>query len=505
MTTVTQKIRSTDWLATVFYPLAVILMESFWVAPWLGWIGNWTFWRVQRPVLSLAAVVIVLAVSVIATRIFTRPELPMKWIQSIIIGLGIVTMLLVLGVEYRDGYTFFSGAWFAHTGKVLGETFSSPSTIVTALLAIIYLWWRGIMLGQSTSYFKDIYRSFILGMSALILLIIIWRLSSSVAAIASPGSGLGLNVIAFFFFGLLAIAICHLYVMRSTMPKEDAKLTSVWRWMPVTLGVIGGMVLIGFLIASVFSPDMMASISHGLQVVAGFLGKLISYILTPIVYLFQGIAWLILWIIKHISSQSSSNSINFTNGQPNFGEVTTKGLPSWVTEVAKITGIIIIVGLILFIMARSIARYRARKALEEMDEVNESLFSWKGFRDDLKQWLNSLGQRFQRKAKPIDTFDPNAPGRLDIREIFRHIQWEGQQSGITRYRHETAAEYAYRLERAVPNSVETIGVVKESVSGIKDMYETVRYGETALPEPHVDQANGWWQTIKTMMRKLRGE
>jgi hypothetical protein len=55
----------------------------------------------------------------------------------------------------------------------------------------------------------------------------------------------------------------------------------------------------------------------------------------------------------------------------------------------------------------------------------------------------------------------------------------------------------------VPDSVESIENVKLSVESIRDMYEEVRYGEGALPEPKVDKANSLWQTIKTMIRKLR--
>ena len=41
--TLTGRLRGFDWLGVVFYPLAVILMESFWVAPWLSWIGGLKF------------------------------------------------------------------------------------------------------------------------------------------------------------------------------------------------------------------------------------------------------------------------------------------------------------------------------------------------------------------------------------------------------------------------------------------------------------------------------
>ncbi len=504
---VTSRFKGTDWLAAVFYPLSVILMEAFWVSPWLNWLGTWPLFRESRPVLNLFSVILVLTASLIITRIVSRQKLPMWGIQAIIIGSGVVAMFLVIAVEYTDGYTFLSGAWFGHLGSLMSSILNNPSTVVAAIPVIIYLWWRGIMLGQSTTFFKDIYRSFIIGMIALIFLIVIWKASSLSVNYSSPGSGLGLNVIAFFFFGLLSIAICHLYVMRSTMPKEDAALTSVWRWVPLMLGIIGGMVLIGFLVASIFSPDMLNTLGKGFSIIANALGQLLEWILTPFIYLIEGLVWVVRWLLSLLRNDSAPDSQNMTgSGGPIFQDVISKGLPPWVNETIKWTAVVLVLGLIVFILAKTISKYRAKKSREEMDEVNESLFSWKGLRDDLKEMLNSMGNRFRRKpSSAASTFDPDAAGRMNIREIFRHLQWEGHKSGITRHRHETAAEYAYRLEHAVPDSIESISVTKESIEGIKEMYENVRYGETAIPEPQVDKANSLWQTIKGMLRRIRGE
>jgi hypothetical protein len=363
------------------------------------------------------------------------------------------------------------------------------------------------MLGQSTNLFKDIYRSFVIGMAALILLIVIWQTGALAADSASPGAGLGLNVIAFFFFGLLSIAICHLYVMRSTMPKEDAALTSVWRWVPLMLGIVGGMVVAGFLIASIFSRSMMDSLGKGLSVVGGVISQLLQWILTPIFYIVEGVIWLVRWFLMLFKGDTVADSQNVTpGGGPIMDNVIGGGLPPWVEAMLKWIAVAVVLGLIIFILAKTISRYRAKKAEEQVDEVNESLFSWKGLKDDLKELLNGIGNRFKRKpAAPASTFDPDAKGRLDIREIFRHLQWEGHKSGITRYRHETASEYTRRLERAVPDSIESIQITRESIGGIKEMYESVRYGETAIPEPQIDKANSFWQTLKGLLRRLRGE
>lgn len=379
------RFKGTDWLATVFYPLSVILMEAFWVSPWLNWIGTWPFFNAARPVLNLVSVIILLVASLVITRVASRLKLPMWAVQTIIIGSGVLAMFLVIAVEYTDGYTFLSGGWFAHMGSVFGSPFTNTSTAVAAVPVIIYLWWRGIMLGQSTSYFKDIYRSFVIGMVALIFLIIIWQSGAIAVNSSSPGSGLGLNVIAFFFFGLLSIAICHLYVMRSTMPKEDAALTSVWRWMPLMLGIIGGMVVVGFLIASIFSPDMMSSLGKGISAVGSVIGQLLQWILTPFFYVIAGIMYVVRWLLTLLRKEPPADSQNMTSGgAPDFGDVTATGLPLWVSALLKWTLAVVIVGVIIFILAKSISKYRARKAREEVDEVSESLFSWKGLGMTLK-------------------------------------------------------------------------------------------------------------------------
>jgi hypothetical protein len=212
------------------------------------------------------------------------------------------------------------------------------------------------------------------------------------------------------------------------------------------------------------------------------------------------------WLLQLIGGNNEPNSMNGTaGGMPDWGEITSKETPLWLTEMVKWLAVAIIAGLVIFILARAVARARARRAQEAMDETNESLFSWKDLRKDLKEMLGAMGNRFKRHPKDAGSpFDPDFNGRMDIRDIFRHLQWEGRNSGVTRRPHETAAEYARRLERAVPASVEDISKVRDHVGHIRVMYEEVRYGDTSLPEPKVDKANSLWQSLKSMIRKIKG-
>lgn len=490
-----------DWLAVILYPLAVILMEAFWVYPWLVWLGGWPIFSEQRPALSLAAVIIVLAASLLVTRICLRQKWPMRSIQSVIIGGGLVAILLALGVEYGAGYGFLSGGWFVHVGQVLGSTLTSPHTIVVALPVLLYLWWRGIILGQTTSYFKDIYRSFLLGMVALIVLIILWQISSGTENFEPPGPGIGLSVIAFFFFGLIAIAVSHLYAMRSSMPKEEASLASVRRWVPMMLGVVGGMAVVSFFVASVFSEEFFTSIGHGFGVFFSFLGEIFNYILIPFNYIFEAIFYVLRFFLELVRSDQPFQPEGAGNMTiPGMQAVTQRDLPAAAMLAIKWVVIAIIAAAVIYILARAVSRFRARRAQEEIEEIHESLWSWRGLKDDLKLFFGMMGKKFQRKRVPVASkpdIDEDESRRLNVREIYRHLLREAARSGVARRRYETASEYAGRLEQAVPDS-------NEPVDRITDLYIDVRYGEISPPQEQVDNANGLWRALRGLLRRIRG-
>jgi len=353
------------------------------------------------------------------------------------------------------------------------------------------------MLGQSTSYFRDIYRSFILGMVALVALIIFWQISAASGSIPKPGADIGVNVIAFFFFGLLAIAISHLYNMRRTMSKEEAGMTSVWRWLPVMLGVIGLMILIGFGVASLISPEFTDTLGGGAQTVFGFLGKIFEYIVWPFIYIGTGLVLALKWFLNLIAGDVQP----FTPTSDNMTLPTMPGeeageLSPLATSIIKWVVIAIVIAVVIFLLAKAISRYRARHAREDFDEVRESLFSWSGLGDDLKEFFSSFGRRRKPVKVPTYRFEEDEE-RLDIREIYRHMQWEAGRSGIPRRRHETAEEYARRIKDFVPDSATPLG-------RLTGMYENVRYGEEIASVDKETKANSLWQNLKMIIRKLRG-
>lgn len=488
-----------DWLAAVLYPLAVILMESFWVYPWLNWLGSWPMYTPQRAALGLGSVIMVLVVSLTVTRYLNRrDDWSLAVVRTAVIGLGVAVFVVVLRLEYSPVEGI---GWFEHVGQILAKSFDEPSTMLIAMPVLVYLWWRGIVLGRTTSYFKDVYRSFILGMVALIMLIIIWQISGSSEQFPGPGADIGWNVIAFFFFGLLAIAVCHLYNMRRSMPKEEAALTSVWRWLPIMLGVVGGMVLVGLGIARIFSSEFFAAVGNAARAVGDVLYKAVEILAIPLNYVMEAVLWVLRAILNLLRNDAiQPDSMNGTGGALDFGEVTPRELPPALTDAIKWFVAIVIVAVIVFFLAKAVGRFRDRRRLDEFDEIHESLFSWAGLKDDLKAMLDNMKNRLTIKRPPRRrrSFADDLSGTLDVREIYRRVLREASISGLPRRPHETTEEYARRVGHLVPDSV-------ESLDGITDAYDGVRYGEKPLRQEQVGGTNRWWQSLRGVLRKLRGE
>ena len=120
--------------------------------------------------------------------------------------------------------------------------------------------------------------------------------------------------------------------------------------------------------------------------------------------------------------------------------------------------------------------------------------------DDLRKFLKNLGNVFKRKPRdgPGYLFSTKPGEKMDMREIYRHLLWEGKNSGLPRRKYETVTEYAQRLERTIPEGI-------ESVETITDLYSDARYGDLSIKEEKVDNANSLWKSLREMLHNLRGD
>jgi hypothetical protein len=162
----------------------------------------------------------------------------------------------------------------------------------------------------------------------------------------------------------------------------------------------------------------------------------------------------------------------------------------------------LIVTAVVYLLARAISRSRFLRAEAEVEEISESLWSWRGFKTDLRLFLSMLWRRWQRKrTKPVPAstvpswyLGDNIPDMLDIRQIYRHLLWEASTFGVTRQHHETPYEFTRRLGQAVPDSSEKLGE-------LTNLYIDVRYGDLEAKEAKVEYANSLWRVLRRLFRR----
>ncbi|MFC1952858.1 DUF4129 domain-containing protein [Chloroflexota bacterium] len=489
------------WVTIFLSPLAVILLEVLWIYPWLAWAGEWDWLNWSRPLLSLPSLIILVSISFFVTRYFLNRVKSRQWLQ---LSMMLLTIFLVVRFEYSAGFSLLSGQWFDYTLQLFINSFSHPHAIILAVITSVYMCWRGIRLGQSSLYFNDVYRSFLIGLTGLITLIILWGVSREARSLESLTSSIGLYVVGFFFFSLMALALGNLQAIRRRMLLEEMEPLSNIRWVTILLGVVGGIILLGTGIASIFSSDFVTLLGRLVNFIIGLLGQAVHYLLIPLGYLAEVLVYIVQSIIDLISGGEYQPF-----QMPAFFEpavlpetVVTQPLVLNIVLVLKWILFILVTAAIVYLLIKSISRFRSIRAEGEgeVEELSESLWSWQGFTADLRLFLSMLFRKWRRKimstvqVKPTPVWDTiNNNNMRDIRQIYRQLLWEASVSMIKRQRQETPYEYAGRLSNIIPDA-------SEQLQEITDLYVVSRYGYAKVKDEEIEHAKSLWRFLRKLIR-----
>lgn len=365
------------------------------------------------------------------------------------------------------------------------------------------------MQGRAPLYSANIYRSFLVGIAALVILIIVWRASLGTGSFGDLTSAVGPYVAAFFFSGLAALALANLQAIQQRLLPDETVRAFNRRWLPILFGVVGGIVLVGVVVAGAFSPEFLALLARLFNSAVDVLRQGVRYLLIPLQYVAAGIFYAMQFIANWLTGGKPMEPFTITDFAPPEGipETTTGGeFPVIAVLVIKWCLLAAIAIAIVVLLAKAISRRRYERAKAGVEEVHESLWSWGGFMADLSQFLSMIWGWFIRKGKepvtasPVPSWHPeeDAPqGVLGIREIYRHLLWEASRSRIARRPYETPYEYATRLGQAVPDGSGQLGK-------LTDLYINTRYGDRKPRDKQVNYANSLWKVLRSLLRRPEG-
>jgi hypothetical protein len=186
---------------------------------------------------------------------------------------------------------------------------------------------------------------------------------------------------------------------------------------------------------------------------------------------------------------------------PDMPNVITRSLSPETILILKWTFFTLVLATLVLILVRAILRNRRIKTDDEIDEEHESLWSWHGFQNDFKQWLDSLKNRFKWSEKPPVTrydWDNETNVKLAIRQIYERFLWYTARLNIPRYSQETPYEFERRIGQVFKEQ-------QQPISQITEYYVNHRYGDLSEDNQTLDAANRIWDNLRASFSLMMKE
>ncbi|MDO8672959.1 MAG: DUF4129 domain-containing protein [Dehalococcoidia bacterium] len=498
-----------NWLKEAVLPLSFAIMMTCWLSSWMLWVSSWPFFTYQGPVLSPLAMAAVLIVSTHLTRTLLRHKWAGRRAQMAIGSAGVVAILLFLKWEYYGDYPAFDSLWLTDLGWSLGAIFKGIPPQLTGLLLGAYLWWRGISLGRRSIEFSDILKAFQVGIVMLAVLLIF-------SAVSIRGEELRLiqqqaipSVLTFFFFSLLALSLSRLEAAREEARLRQGKRLGFSRdWLLVAVASIVAIVLIGFLVTSIFSFDLASRLLEFLlrffelaMIPVYLFFLLFGYFLQYIIYFIKFVQYLF-----HLVPQPlDPGAAEVTNDPETLKKTAEAVIPPWIIQATEWLLLVAIIALVVYVFVMAINRLQ-RVDKNDVEETRESLWSWQTFLADLKALLRSLWRRvaIQRKktAAAIMPYyyrtDPQYHISVSIRQIYHNLLSYASRLGYAKGLDQTPYEYLRVVEAALPREREDLLVITEA-------YVKARYSGQPAMDSEFEVVNQAWTQVRFGFSKVEEE
>jgi hypothetical protein len=260
------------------------------------------------------------------------------------------------------------------------------------------------------------------------------------------------------------------------------------RWLVTFLAPVASLVLIGAIVAGIFTRRFLET-NLWLLTPVFWLADLILLIF---VYIATGIAWVIFTIVSFLlgllgpaepAAQPTVSAAGTPTTDPTAGIA-----PIQYPDSVRYIFVLAIIAALVFVLTRFLWRRRPRRR-PTAGEERESVFSWGLLAEGAGNLLAGLGARFRRPPDPLDALrgDPRWQHTVAIREIYQRLLRRGAEAEIPRSTDQTPDEYAPVVGATAP---------PPAVTALTGRYDDARYSDQPATAVVAAIARDAWERIE---------
>ncbi len=477
----TRALRS-NWLDLAL-SLLVATAETAMVAPWLALlagIGGHPGAHLPAPF----GLFFVGFVSYWAARYF----LTSGWDLSAarLMSLGTWLVLVIVWFAFSSG-TYFTAPW-----HFLDRLVGLDGTLLTMMAVGGLAWWRAISIASDPKPFSPefarrlIWRGVI---AAGIALVLSWTIGGETSSRVSDSA-----VIAFPLLIVASLLAAGAAQARTARDEIKSGADPVRVGLGTASGVTLGLILIAVAVAGLAGKRFWSQVAEPLHVVQRGIEFVLYGVVYAVAYVLFLILWPFFWLAKHLVGNHVPNQPppQEQSGQAKDVLQGAGGaLPHFITVALELIVLAAVIGFVLWLILRSMRRFRAGLEEEGADEIHESVWSSDLALNQLRSLLHGFGGR-RGDGKRARAFDFNAEP-VDVRDAYRHLLALGEREGRTRLPKESANDYLQRLELAWANA-------SEPLDDLTRRYLAARYAEESSDED-ISRARRDWQQLRELFSR----
>lgn len=441
--------------------------EACWIYPALVVVGTPAGFAHE---VSPLGIFLVYWAGLLAGRTLPRLRVPWRLAQALNILIALVVILLAVRVGLYENFPLLDLSWLStHFARVLAF-WQRMSAEELSTVALIYAFIRGLGFSQRPLTLWFVGFQFRLGIVVLFF--------TSIAAGLLGGVDFRLWIVVYFILSLLAIALARI-------EESGRELALGWKWGGVLLGAIGGTLALGYVLAQLFTLDVLNTVFEWLSPLFVLAYLLLALLAIPLAFIVEALLNLLLPLFGRLSDLLRNAFPAVTPGVSDAGRAlgdAVQQLESFAPYL-RLAGVILVVLLVGWLIARALDRRMYRQ--EEETFFREQL--------DERERLDLNGRRRARRARPVR----REIQAENVRRIYAALLAQSEAVGLARRAAETPLEFLPRLAARFP-------LLADDLRAITDAYVAVHYAQRPVAEERVRELRAVWGRVRGRMRDEGG-